>query len=451
MRKIYKNILAIFIVIFGFLLLEHKSASDNNSIDKNVLSRQSVVSVSVRDIESGKVVFERDSHFLLHPASTLKALTSPVMIETLGSGCKISTGLYRDTSGNIYLKLGADPLLNTNDIIKLINGFKIKGYKSIKGKLIIDDGIVDDNLWGTGWMWDDENNPYMPKYSAYNLNRNTINIKITPTAVNLPPKITISPYYPVKIINTAVTSTENNISAERKVCKSPENIYVSGKISKITEIKLPVGNPETFFKYQFSKAIKTSGIDFTGLYSRGKLPKNAVLITEISRNIIDEIKSLNHNSDNLAAESLFKLAGAKYTARTGSTEAGLKAFNDFYTKLGLDTSVISIVDASGVSHNDLITADWATLALTKLSKWRYFDVYKSTLAAPGEQGTLNNRLLDLKGNLYAKTGTNAGMSAILGYINTKSGKTYAFSLIIQNFIGSSKPAKELEDSVLRSL
>ncbi len=51
--------------------------------------------------------------------------------------------------------------------------FKIKRIQSIKGKLYIDDSAINDIPWGTGWMWDDENNPYMPKYNSYNIDRNT--------------------------------------------------------------------------------------------------------------------------------------------------------------------------------------------------------------------------------------------------------------------------------------
>ena len=89
-----------------------------------------------------------------------------------------------------------------------------------------------------------------------------------------------------------------------------------------------------------------------------------------------------------------------------------------------------------------------TLALIKLYKSNDFATYKSTLATPSEVGTLQNRLASLKGKLYAKTGTNAGVSAITGYVTDKCGKTFAFSIIIQNFKGSSKFAKELEDTIL---
>ena len=453
------NFNAKFLIIFAIFLIStlflsgyestYSFNSINNTINNSKLSKKSVVSVSIREIQSEKVLYQRDASLLLHPASTLKAFTTPVILNVLGANYKLSTGIYKDSKGNIYLKLCGDPHLSIEDISKLILGLKAKGYNTINGSLLIDDSAIDDVFWGTGWMWDDENNPYMPKYNAYNLNRNLIKVKISPTQPNQKPKVVIAPYYPVKIINNAVSSHENSISVERKVWKNVESIYVEGKISSATEKIIPVANPENFFKYQLTKAIKNNKIYFSGQYKKAKLPASAVLITEVSHKLLDELKITNKKSDNLAAEALFKLAGGKYTRHTSSTENGLKAFNDGYSKLGHDTSTISVVDASGVSQNDLITADWMTLALTKLYKSGSFVTYKSTLAAPSEIGTLQNRLLNLKGRLYAKTGTNAGVSAITGYVTDKYGNTFAFSIVIQNFKDSSKPAKELEDAILQ--
>ena len=450
-----KKIFLIVIIFFisSLFLTSYKSETPFNSIDETInqsqLSKNSIVSVSIRDIQSEKLVYQRDANLLLHPASTLKAFTTPVILDVLTKN--LSTGLYKDNKGNIYLKLCADPQLNTEKLSDLIMDFKMKGYRRIKGSLYVDDSAIDDIPWGTGWMWDDENNSYMPKFNAYNLNRNLISVKVSPTELNQKPKVEITPCYPVKIINNAVTSNETNFSVERKVWKNPENLYVDGKISVLTAKILPVGNPEIFFKYQLQKIIKENKIKFSGQYKTVKLPVDAVLISEISHNILDEVKITNKQSDNLAAESLFKIAGAEYTGLTGSTENGLKAFNSFYSKLGIDTSEISIVDASGVSQNDLLTANWMTNALAKLYKSQNFETYKSTLATPLESGTLQNRLAGLKGKLFAKTGTNAGVSAISGYLTDISGKTYSFAIIIQNFKDRSKPAKELEDEILTIL
>ena len=56
---------------------------------------------------------------------------------------------------------------------------------------------------------------------------------------------------------------------------------------------------------------------------------------------------------------------------------------------------------------------------------------KDFMMTAGE-GTLSRRMKDLEGNLYAKTGTIFGVSSLTGYLTSKMGKEYAFSIIIQN-------------------
>lgn len=445
-------ILSIFL-IFSVFISGYKPHTLQNSLDNSIkntdIAKNSIISVSVRDANTEQIIYQKDADKLLHPASVLKSLTTPVMMDVLGKNYKISTAIYIAGKQNFYLKLSGDPLLQTDDLSKLALSLKSKGYSQIRGYIYIDDTVIDDIPWGIGWMWDDENNPYMPKYNAYNINRNLITVKITPGQQKQKPVVEISPFYSVKIINNALTSNQNNSVIERKVWKDTEAIYIDGIISQITEKTLPVGKPENFFKYLFLKAFNDCGIKFSGRYTTAKLPENAVLICEISHNLLDEIKNINQNSDNLAAETIFKIAGAKFSGSIGSTESGMIAFNDFYSKLGLDMTDISIADASGVSQNNLIYSNWITLAMSKLYKTADFEEYKATLASPTLSGTLQNRLGFLSGKLYAKTGTNFGVSSIAGFITVKSGKTYTFAIMIQNFSGSSEDAKLLEDKILK--
>ena len=48
---------------------------------------------------------------------------------------------------------------------------------------------MDGIEWGVGWMWDNDTNPLMPKYSAFNLDQNLIKIKVQPTNPGKPAKI----------------------------------------------------------------------------------------------------------------------------------------------------------------------------------------------------------------------------------------------------------------------
>lgn len=71
--------------------------------------------------------------------------------------------------------------------------------------IYIDSSIFDNVEWGEGWQWDDEMNPLMPKFSAYNIDENLLNIEITPSMQNMPPSIVVKPFYPLTFMNLITT------------------------------------------------------------------------------------------------------------------------------------------------------------------------------------------------------------------------------------------------------
>ena len=72
------------------------------------------------------------------------------------------------------------------------------------------------------------------------------------------------------------------------------------------------------------------------------------------------------------------------------------------------------------------------------------------LPRPGE-GTLTQRLLSVRDNLKAKTGTLSNISSIAGYITTKSGHELAFCIIQNDVKNSPSDKKMLEDYIIKEI
>ncbi len=450
----FKNLIILCFLISvlccGFTKIKFKNNLDklikNSNIDK-----QSLISVSVRDANSGKIIYERFADKLLHPASILKAFSTAVVLDTLGKDYTISTQIYKDkNSKNIFIKLSGDPLLTSGNLNALFREFSQKYGKNINGDIIIDSSKIDNVPWGIGWMWDDENNKFMPKFNAYNLDKNLINVKVIPTTPGNKPKIQINKYYPVKIINNAITSMAHDVSVQRKTWIDNDTVFVEGPINKKVSVMLPVGTPYNYFVYRLQQTLKQNKIKFSGRIEEDKVPKDAELICSHNKKLADEISYTNKVSYNLGAEILFKMAAAKAFNKTGTTDDAIKLFKKFYNSIGASTDDIAIFDASGVSHNDLLTTNWMTEALFKLQKIKNFKAYKMSLARPGDKNsTIRRRYPYLKGRLFVKTGTLAGVSGIAGYIYTKSNNKYIFAILIQNFKGSDSKIKILENKIIK--
>lgn len=444
-----KKFMNIFIITLCLFLTEQSvwSVSIDKTIAKSGISKDTV-SVSLKDAQTGKTVYKLNDKQPKSPASTLKLVTYAASTDILGNDYKFTTYLYKSTNNDLYLKLGADPLFSYKDLRYLFSQAKLKNILEPKN-VYIDDYIFDDTEWGEGWQWDDELNPLMPKFSSYNIDNNLLDIIIIPAdEKGVAPEIRTSTFYPISFMNLALTDDTTNIVLNRNNNISPDMINVSGTVSRKIIRQIPVNNVKRYFVLRCDDAVRANKIDYYGKFTQKKTPaSNVYLVAKIEHSIADLTSPILKNSDNFMAETLFKAAGAKFVNNTGSLSNSQKMLNSYFEKIDLNASSIKIIDGSGVSKNNLVTADFMTDFLFKLAKNEDF---VNSLATSGE-GTLEKRMLYFQGNLRAKTGTLSDISAIAGYLTTRSGKTYAFDIMINDPKSSSQEKKSLEEYILRDI
>ena len=178
------------------------------------------------------------------------------------------------------------------------------------------------------------------------------------------------------------------------------------------------------------------------------MPSNATLVAKIETPIKNANTDVLKNSSNMISETTYKLAGGKFKKTTGNINSAVEMFNSFCAQNNLDCSSVKLTDGSGVSKNNLVTADFMTDYLVTINKVYGKEKLNSLLAKPGE-GTLNMRLLSLKDNLHAKTGTLSNISGIIGYLDAKSGKRYAFAIYKTDGKAKMSDMKLFEDFIIK--
>ena len=444
MKKILNLLTSILLVIFI------QQISFANVIDKTISQSEinkGAISVSIRDVSSGKVVYELNENQSNMPASTLKLVTLKAALDTLGYNYEFTTKLFKNTNNDLFLKLGADPFLSSSDLNYLIKTAMEKKINSPKN-IYIDDYVFDNTEWGEGWQWDDDLNPLMPKFSSYNLDRNILSIIISPTRYNAPANIYTTKFYPTTFMNLVTTGDETNVSLTRNNNISPDIINASGTVKVQITKQIPINNPKRYFILQLEETIKNEKMYYYGNFYQKKTPTtNTYLVAEVKHPIEDALELILKNSDNFMAETVFKLAGKEFVQNTGSLKNSQRMINTYFDKLNLKHDDIKIVDGSGVSKNNIVTADFMTRFLVKIAEDKN---YINSLPTAGE-GTLTNRMLYFKDNIKAKTGTLSDVSCIAGYITSRSGKTYAFDIMINDPKSRPSTKKLLEEYILRDV
>jgi len=441
-----KQYFKILIIFFMFLICSNKSFAGHLSsmISSSPLDKTSTIAVSVKDAETGKTVYEYNEKKLLHPASTLKVFTTIPAIDTLDKNFSFNTGFY--VCGNdLYIKLSGDPFLTSADLKNAVKDIKTAGYKNFRN-VYVDSSVMDNLESGVGWMWDDGTSTSVRKFSAYNLDNNLLNIGV----INENGQITADTksIYPVPVINNVKAGNENSVIAVRHDWISPDIICLKGTVKDKISVQVPINNMQKYFNYRLSATLRKVNVKVANdVILKGVVPSEAKKITEISHPLELVLSPIFKDSSNKDCETVVKVAGGVSENSTGTLVNSLNMFYDYWNSKSIDTSDLIIADASGISRNNLVTADFMTNALNYLYEAKGFEELSGLLAQPGE-GTLSNRLLNLRGSIWLKTGTLENISGITGYVKTDSGKIYSVAILIQNFNYPVKQVKEFENEII---
>jgi D-alanyl-D-alanine carboxypeptidase/D-alanyl-D-alanine-endopeptidase (penicillin-binding protein 4) len=180
----------------------------------------------------------------------------------------------------------------------------------------------------------------------------------------------------------------------------------------------------------FRDALRKAGIAVAGSVRVGQVDDwSEPLATVSSPTLATMVRFMDRESDNFTAEMLLKQLGLNELYR-GTSAAGAAVVMQTLTAAGVPMAGVRIVDGSGLSRLDRLTAN----ALGGMLKVAWADpvVRPALLAAlpvAGVNGTLQDRLRKppARGRVLAKTGTTDDASALSGYVSD----TYAFA-VVQN-------------------
>ena len=441
MKRLLTLVLVLFIMS-GFCFADAKDKAIKKDIS-TVINEFGVdkdsLAISIKNADNGKQIYSLNDKMLMNPASVQKVLTTPVVVETLGEDYEFATEIY-SRGDEAIIKLGADPYLNSK-ILRTLVGKLSKDTT----RMYIEANAIDNKVWGEGWQWDDDMNVLMPRFSSYNLDGNLIKLTIVPTD-DTPFAMILNPSkYPLVFFNNVVKGEKTALDIHRDSIVSANTLVLSGTVARTTTVYIPTADLRRYFNVQLTRILEDKNLYFKHSVAESNVKDSDVLVERITHPIGQAVNDVLKNSNNLVSETMFKLAGGKYcNLKTGSDSAGIKMFNDYCVKNKLDNSRIRIADASGVSKNNLVSADFISefLLVNKNNK------VMESLPIPGE-GTLANRLLPIKNNLKAKTGTLSDISSIAGYLTTKAGKKLVFCIMINDMKLSASDKKMLEDYILR--
>ncbi|HWP81064.1 MAG TPA: D-alanyl-D-alanine carboxypeptidase/D-alanyl-D-alanine-endopeptidase [Bacteroidota bacterium] len=422
-------------------------------------------SILLKSLKTGEVLYERGSKLLMRPASNNKLLTSAAAIATFGRDFNFWTTVYVDTPivqgtvfGNLYFKGFGNPDFKLADMDTLVMQLKARGIRNVIGSVVADESYFDDLSFGEGWMWDDEPFSYQAAITPLSVNDNCVNVCVIPgknggdsVAVIIEPRTSYVSY-----LNNAKTVTDTvrvPLTVSRMFQERLNIITIEGEMlagSDTVKTAITVWQPGLYAAHLLHERLERDTVTILGVPTVGMISDRSVIMAEHQWPIDSVLTNLNKESDNLAAENVLKTLGVVTSGQPGTAKAGIQAAKAIFASFGIDTTRFRMVDGSGLSFYNLLTAEMLVQLLESIAKRpEFFRRLYETLPIAGRDGTLKNRMRGTRaeGNLRAKTGTISGVSALSGYVNSADGEPLVFSLLMQNFLLPNRYYRDVQDRI----
>ncbi|MDE6337283.1 MAG: D-alanyl-D-alanine carboxypeptidase [Muribaculaceae bacterium] len=391
-----------FLVLFLALISVAAFAVDPQEAVKTFTRTSGVnpgsVAVKITDLSNGKTIGAHNATKPLVPASIMKSVTTAALLRTCGPDYRYKTTVYTDgpldmgiLRGNLIVEGVCDPSLNSTvepygtDIVQEITEtLKKMGVNKIEGMIIVDEEQFAGSPRPASWQAGDFSQSYGTGSHAFNF--------------------------------------ENNASGRRSV-ENPKGIFLS----------------------RLKSSLGKSGISVDGK-DLGEGERKAVFV-HLSPTIDEIMRSCMMRSDNLFAESMLRTYG-KLNLGDGSTEDAASKEYSMWKKRQMPLDGVTIIDGSGLSRSNRVTADFMTAMLSSMAD---NEVYASFFPLAGQEGTLKSFLAEtpLDSYIAMKTGSMKGIQCYAGYLlDDNYAPTHTVVIIMNDITGSRDRAKKAAQKML---
>ncbi len=450
--------------------------------------------VHVEELESGETVYSFNPGTRRILASNTKLITSATALDRLGPGYFFETEvLVRGEiiggvlAGDLAIVGGGDPNLSGRQyqgdafgaFREWAAALKRIGAGRIDGDLVLVHGFFDQQYVHPDWPRDQLTRWYEAPVSALSFNDNCVLVKVAPSSPGAAAKVeTVPPLAMFRIESSALTTGRSRsqwlkIDRKQQAGGGADVLTVGGRIYRRTESYdkwVAVSDPLQFFGAALRAALAEEGIEITGrVVTSVDLPRSASspggaaprddrqpprwrrLLTHRT-DLLTVLEVVNKRSQNFYAESVLKLLGARYCGR-GTWAGGLDVARELLAEAGIAEGTYRLADGSGMSRNNRFTPEQLTALLRHMFYHPWAEEFVRTLPYSGERDLKWSKRLaggPYRGNVMAKTGYLSGVSTLSGYAKARSGKVYAFSILMNHIRGEWR-AKAAQDRIVKAV
>ncbi len=399
--------------------------------------------IEVQD-DAGRVLYERNAHTLLMPASNRKLFAASSAMNCFGLDHRFSTELWLDGS-DVVIRGGADPSLGGRwafdrgaVFATFVDALRARGIQSVDD-VIADASMFDRNTIPGSWKWGNLGTDYAAPVDALAYNENVIGVVIDNCER---PLVTTDPLFAPATAHVVCGTGEPSIRSD-----ATNALTIEGTMPPHFDALVPIADPALYAAQAFRDVLQHAGITLHGVARVNTTPRTwSERIAVIESPPLSQLLTVVlKNSQNLYAEMLFKAIAGTYAGAEDLERVFLT------NEVHIDGAEFRFVDGSGLAPDNLVTPSAIVTLLRWMNAPARRGVFWSILATPGEEGTLRRRLVPLASRLRGKTGTIAGVNALSGIIAGTSGGFRYFSIVLNHHVAESSTATRAIDEMVNAI
>jgi D-alanyl-D-alanine carboxypeptidase/D-alanyl-D-alanine-endopeptidase (penicillin-binding protein 4) len=427
------------------------------------------LSVFVEDLDSGEVVLRWQDEVPRNPGSTIKLLTTLVALDILGPAYQWRTNVYAigdvdngTLKGDLLLQGHGDPFLVTERAWQMLRRVRQAGINEIDGDLLIDDSYFDVAEHDPAAFDRQPLRAYNVAPNALMMNFKVIRYRFEPNHDANSVRISLDP--PLENLRI-----DNRLALKPGACRgyqrgiaitaneATDEITFSGRFpsgcKRYAMDRTALSHNEFAFGL-FTSLWRESGGSFDGTWRNVRAPEDVEPILEFkSLPLADVIARINKHSNNVMARHMLYTIAAEVLGEPGTEAGGRKVVADWLDSNGLEFSALAFDNGAGLSREARMTARDFAKMLGFAWKKPYMPEFVGSMSLSGLDGTLSHRFRNspITGNAHLKTGSLDHVTAIAGYLQSRSGRRFSV-VALQNHTDVHRgPGEEVQEALLRWL
>ena len=431
--------------------------------------------VHVVDLESGRTVFARSANTPRILASNTKLVTAAAALELLGPGYQFRTPVLARGAvaggwlrGDLAVVGGGDPnisgRLHDGDSLAVFRlwaaELRRRGIRRVEGDVYLVHGLFEPPRVHPDWPRDQLDRWYEAPVEALSFSDNAVLVRVLPGAApGRPARVETVPDLELFTLDNRAATTSSRRRHRVAIARvnGSNRLQIAGAVLRRAapvESWIAVGDPLAYFGAALREALAEEGVAVSGeMRPLDELPAGPWrYVAEHRTDLLTTIEVTLKRSQNFYAESLLKTLGAELCGE-GSWRAGLEVLAEYLDGIGIPRSGYKLADGSGMSRGNRMSPRQITWLLAYLHGRPLGREFIRSLSYSGEpEHNWERRLAEppYRGNVLAKTGGLNGVSTLSGYAKGRSGRLYAFS-ILMNGAAERWRAKRAQDRILRAL